>query len=112
MSGLWRSVGKRVEFMVTSDRTALSYFTVFFTVEGCPDEYSATHGVGREPIINNQFGFTDYDNHGGSFYASGIFNSPNSASGIVGMGSYYVQDCGYVSGESDWEATWQGLTVE
>lgn len=108
LAGLWRTNGKAVEFLVTSDRTHLGDFTVYFTVEGCPSEYSVTNS-NLEPIVNKQFNFAAFN---GTFYASGTFNSSTDANGIVGVNKYNVPGCGLVTGESSWAATWQGAMAD
>jgi len=108
LAGLWRTDGKAVEFLVTSDRTHISDFTVYFTVQGCPDEYSITNS-NIEPIVNKQFDFTAFN---GTFYASGVFNSSTDASGIVGVNDFNIPGCGLVTGESTWVATWQGAIAD
>lgn len=108
LAGLWRTDGKAVEFLVTSDRTHLNDFTVYFTVEGCPGEYSVTNS-NLVSIVNKQFNFTAFN---GTFYASGTFDSSTDANGIVGVNKYNVPGCGLVTGESSWAATWQGAMAD
>jgi len=53
------------------------------------------------PITNDRFSF------GGSFYASGTFNSRTTASGAFGFSGFYIPNCGTVTGTGSWSATWQ-----
>jgi hypothetical protein len=53
------------------------------------------------PIVDRKFAFT------GSFYASGSFSTATNVSGVLGLKSYYIPGCGYVSGGPfSWSAAW------
>jgi hypothetical protein len=74
-------------------------FTIYVDVDGCTS-YKITHLV-PAAITGNSFAFT------GTFYASGTFASPTSASGITGLNDFYIADCGYVNGGPwSWTAGW------
>ncbi len=99
--GFWQ--GYYPEFYVTTDRVYVDDFAIYINVAACGlYNYKITHGT-PEPISDWQFSFT------GSFYASGTFDSKTSASGSLGLNSYYISGCGNVSlpGAQSWSATWQ-----
>jgi hypothetical protein len=88
-----------VEFWVTPDRASVEQFTIYINVDGC-GSYQIWRTV-PSTIANNSFSFT------GSYYASGTFSSQTTASGSVGLDSFYISGCGNVSGGPvSWEADW------
>jgi hypothetical protein len=103
LSGFWESSsGTVTEFYVTADGASVDDFSVYINVPACGivDE-KITH-TSPVPIDNDQFSF------GGSFYASGTFHSPTTASGGTGFDYFYIPGCGYVSSNPvSWTATWQ-----
>jgi hypothetical protein len=99
--GFWKS-GTGDEFYVTTTGTYVDDFTIYIYVNapGC-GYYKIVHSP-QEPIANNQFSF------GGSFYASGAFNSATAASGTDGLNNFYIAGCGTISGGPwPWNAVWQ-----
>ncbi len=98
--GFWQDTTTGTEFSVTTDRAYVDDFAIYIFVDGCGN-YKITH-LPPEPISNNQFSFS------GSFYASGTFNSPTSASGQSGLNNFHIDGCGTVSGGPwSWTAAWQ-----
>jgi len=101
--GFWRSTtGGAVELYVTTDGAYVDDFAIYVNVPSCDlYDYKITHTL-PEPIFNYQFSFS------GSFYASGTFSSETTASGTTGLDHYFIEGCGYVSGDlGSWNASWQ-----
>jgi hypothetical protein len=75
-------------------------FAVYIHVDGCGN-YKITH-TSLVSIVAGQFSF------GGTFSASGTFDSATSAHGTEQLSSFVISECGTVSGGPwSWTATWQ-----
>jgi len=100
-AGFWQSTTGE-EFYVTPNQANVTHFALSIYLAQCGSSTKITRISPDVPIVNNQFSMT------GSFYASGTFDSETSAHGTVGLNSYYMVSCGYVTvGPFDWTATWQ-----
>jgi hypothetical protein len=90
-----------VEFYVTSDRGYVENFAVYVAQCG---NYKIANAA-QVPISGNSFSFT------GSFYASGTFSSPTSASGTLGVTEYNIPGvCGtQTAGPLPWSANWMHI---
>jgi hypothetical protein len=100
-AGFWQSTTGE-EFYVTPDQANVNHFALSIYLDQCGSSTKITRISPLVPIVNNQFSMT------GSFYASGTFDSTTSAHGTVGLNSYYMGSCGYVTvGPFDWTAAWQ-----
>ncbi len=98
-AGFWS--GQGVEFYVTPDRQNVRNFTLKFTLQNCAGTHTVTQ-PSNAAISNDKFSF------GGSFYASGTFNSTTSASGSGGLNNYYLSECGFeITTSFNWAASWQ-----
>ena len=100
-AGLWK--GNGLEFYVTPNRVNVDNFAIFISVNGC-----GYYKITNNPLVAinaGKFLFT------GKFHANGTFNnsSVNSAgaTGLLGLSSFYIPGCGYISGGPfAWAATW------
>jgi hypothetical protein len=106
-AGFWESTTGD-EFYVTVDQNNVDDFAIYVGVTGCGN-YKITHNS-LVPITSNHFSFS------GAFYASGTFNTTTSASGQDGLTSFYIFNCGYVTGgpwiyTAIWKSTAQPLAV-
>ncbi|MEK6751024.1 MAG: hypothetical protein AABZ00_02060, partial [Chloroflexota bacterium] len=96
--GFWSGSG--LEFYVLSAGPVVDDFAIYIYVNGCGN-YKITRTT-SVPIVNKSFSFT------GSFYANGTFPSATTAQGALGLSSFYIPGCGYVSGGPfSWTATWK-----
>jgi hypothetical protein len=105
--GFWEST-TGIEFYVTPDQSYVNNFAIYIYVPTCGN-YKITRN-NPEPITSNHFSF------GGAFYASGTFTPPTSVSGEVGLTSFFIDGCGYVSGgpfpyTAVWKSSAQPLPV-
>jgi hypothetical protein len=97
-AGLWQ--GPYETFYVTPAQNAVDKFTTYINVNQCGNYAITRHEP--VPINDNAFAFS------GSFYASGNFHDTTHAGGTVGLSSFYIPGCGYVSGGPYvWDASWQ-----
>ncbi|MBI5825535.1 MAG: right-handed parallel beta-helix repeat-containing protein [Chloroflexi bacterium] len=99
-SGFWSDQG--VEFYITNTAPKVDNFAIYIYVNGC-GSYKITH-TPLVPIAyaNKQFNFA------GSFYANGTFITPTTAQGTLGLSSFYISGCGYLTGGPfSWTATWK-----
>lgn len=96
--GFWSGTG--LEFYVLSAGPVVDDFAIYIYVNGCGN-YKITRTT-SVPIVNKSFSFT------GNFYANGTFPSATAAQGALGLSSFYIPGCGYVSGGPfSWTATWK-----
>jgi hypothetical protein len=99
-AGFWSGGG--LEFYVIPKQTHVDNFAIYVYVNGC-GSYKITHSP-LAPIANKHFAFS------GSFYASGNFNASGAAAGTMGLKSFYLPGCGYISGGPfSWTATWKSI---
>lgn len=93
---------------MTPSRDNVKNLAIYISVTGCGN-YKITQ-LALVPINKSgKFSFS------GQFYANGIFTGAalNSitAQGKLGLGGYFIQGCGYVSGGPfSWTATWKNST--
>lgn len=93
------------DLYVAADRSHVSRFGIYVYVDPCGLYYIWRDG--NDPINNRQFSW------GGSFYASGTFNTTTSAYVVYGLNNFYISGCGYVSTSGDWSSTfaWQDYST-
>jgi hypothetical protein len=95
--GHWTGTG--LDFYVAPNRASVDDFSIYISVSGC-GSYKVTH-ASLIPILNGKFKFT------GPFHANGTFSSTTGVHGLLGLNSYYIPGCGYVSGGPySWSAAW------
>jgi hypothetical protein len=100
-TGFWSGAG--LDFYVTPNQSQMSSFAMYVMINGC-GSYKITHTL-LTPIVNKHFAFT------GSFYATGNFSSPTAATGTMGLKSFYIPGCGYITGGPfSWTAKWKNAT--
>jgi len=88
------------EFYVTPDGGSVDRFASYIYVDGCGN-YKITHISPVPAIVSNQFSYS------GSFYFSGTFDSPLTASGIDGFINFDLSGCGTINGGPwSWDADW------
>ncbi|MEK6754211.1 MAG: choice-of-anchor Q domain-containing protein [Chloroflexota bacterium] len=96
--GFWNNPG--LEFYVINASPKVDNFAIYIRVNGCGN-YKITHTL-LATISNKQFSLT------GNFYANGTFINLTTAQGTLGLSSFYIPGCGYVSGGPfPWTATWK-----
>ncbi len=95
------------DFYVTPDETNVNSFAFRVNVNGCPYTQYRIYRTVLDPIVNKNFSFNDM-----GYYASGTFDTATSSHGTVGLNSYYIAGCGYVtvSPAVAWTATWVNST--
>jgi hypothetical protein len=74
-------------------------FAIRISVPACGISGTLTHAT-LVSIVNHQFSF------GGTFYASGTFDTATSAHGTLGLSSFYIPNCGYLTDSFSWTSTW------
>jgi hypothetical protein len=96
--GYWSGRGN--DFYVVPNQSRIENFAIYIQVSGC-GSYQIMH-PNRINIVNQSFAF------GSSFYANGTFrNTHTRATGTVGLNSFYIPGCGYVSGGPfSWVSNW------
>jgi len=101
-AGFWSGPG--MEFYVTPDQAHVTNFAIYVNVKSC-GTYKITH-IAAMSSLYGKFTF------GGSFYATGIFDTVKSAHGILGLLDYIPTGCGKLvtTGSLSWKATWKNAT--
>ena len=97
-AGLWKGSG--MEFYVIPSQPRVKNFAIYIYINGC-GSYKITH-TQLATISNKNFSFA------GSFYANGTFDTTAKAHGKLGLKSFLIPSCGYISGGPfTWTATWK-----
>jgi hypothetical protein len=101
--GYWQSSGGNTNFYVTPNQITVRNFKILVNLGSCGSYWIYRNiPAGDISILSNQF------SSGGSFYASGTFDSSIAAHGTTGLSSF-GPICGYYwsGGPWSWSATWQ-----
>jgi hypothetical protein len=92
-------------FFVTEDHKNIYEFSVYFYIPNCGSARIYTTDL--VPITNNSFSFNNFT----TYYATGVFDSATTGSGVYGLDNVYIYPCEvyWTIPTTNWTGTaWEG----